>query len=120
MAICLGNKKCQAKDACKKRCKSYFPGQKTLRQGCENLCKSGVTDFDREVYLCSGQYVDEQAVMFEFGYDPCLTSGPTIEETYDPMDTAGQVQDNFQRLTPVFIALGALIVIALGVLFFKK
>lgn len=120
MAICLGNKRCQAKAACKKRCKSYFPSQKTLRKGCENLCKTGSTDFEKNQYLCSGKYVDEQAVMFEFGYDPCLASGPTIEETFDPTDTAGQAERNFERMQPVFIGLGVLILIALGVLFFKN
>ncbi|PHN06165.1 hypothetical protein [Flavilitoribacter nigricans] len=120
MAWCFNNKKCQAKDACRKRCKSFFPGQKTLRKGCESLCKTGFTDFGKEEYLCSGKYVDEAAVMLEFGYDPCLTSGPTIPDILDPTDTAGQAERNYERLEPVYIGLGLLIVIALGVLFFKK
>lgn len=120
MAICLGNRKCQEKAACKKRCKSFFPSQKTLRKGCESLCKTGYTGFDKDEYLCSGKYADQSAVMLEFGYDPCLYNGPDFEDVLDPTDTAGQAEENFNRLMPVYLFLGVLILIALGVLFFKR
>ena len=118
MAICFNNAKCKAKASCKKRCKSFFPSQKTLRQGCESLCKTGITGFTKDDYLCSGKYASEAAVMLEFGYDPCF-GGQTLEEVLDPTDTAGQAEENFKRLTPVFVALGALILIALFILLKK-
>lgn len=101
---------------CKKKCKSFFPLAPELEKGCSNLCKTGRTEFTKEEYLCS-EYVPEPDVMRRYGYDPCPTSGITLQEYGDPFnDKARQDQQaEYERglLEQVIIIGAGLLVLAL-------
>lgn len=103
---------------CKRRCKSYFPGIPPLEDACKNACKED-SGLDRDSFLCSGRHADQQSVMLQLGYDPCLGDEIVFGDTL-----AGQaVQQNakqWHRLQPIMLLLGFLIVIGLGMLYLKS
>ena len=110
---------CGKKCECKRRCRSWFGMQPDLERACENACK-GNTGLQREDFLCSGQYVDEQLVMGAYGYDPCPASEVVIDDYLDPTKQREQNQERMKSLQPLFLGLLLLIGAGLAVLYFTK
>lgn len=101
---------------CNQHAKGFFPGQPDLRQGFRNACiaKPSLT---KEEYLCGGKYVDEATIMLTYGYDPCA-GGKSIGDILDPTNQRAENNADFQQSLPVFVGIGALIVVALIALYF--
>jgi hypothetical protein len=101
---------------CKRRCKGWFGQQPDLERQCKNACKTK-EDLTREDFLCSGDWVDEQVVMGFYGYDPCSTSGPTLDDFTGQTKDDERNEEKLNRLMPVFLGLGLLIMGALFILY---
>lgn len=116
MGFCIGGKWC-SRQKCNQRCKSWFGLQPDLERACKNACKSN-TSFNKDVFQCSGKYVDEQVIMGAYGYDPCANNDKGIDDFLDPLDTQEQNQERLKTLMPLFLVLT--ILIGLGVFFLIK
>lgn len=109
---------CGKKCECKRRCKSWFGLQPDLEKACKNACKSN-TSLTKEQFQCSGQYVDEQALILAYGYDPCA-GGVTAEDVLDPLGTQEYEAEKLDSMKGTFLILGLLILAALGVLYYVR
>lgn len=85
-----------------------------LERGFTKACDSNHR-ITREQYLCSGKYIDQKQVMLMYGYDPC-EGGPSWSEVLDPLATKEENNQDFESSTPIFIGIGALIVVGLVIL----
>lgn len=101
---------------CTQKSKGFFPGQPDLQKGYRNAC-IGNNALSKEDYLCSGKYADERVVMLAYGYDPCA-SGASIQDVLDPTNSIEREQENLQNLKPLFIILGAAVLVGLVAFFF--
>lgn len=106
---------CGKQCKCKNRCDSYFPGQPTLRDACREACKAN-KNLDRNTFLCSGNYVDQRAVMLSLGYDPCLGDDIGFEDTVAGQ-LAGANERTWERLRPVFLIMALLLIASLAILY---
>ena len=97
---------------CKRRCKSWFSGTDSLLDACKAACK-GDNSLTRERFLCSGNYVDQQNIILQYGYDPCLNDDVTFESTL-------QIEDQWENLRPIMIVLVILLFGALAIFYIKK
>lgn len=109
---------CGKKCECKRRCKSWYGLQPDLEKACKNACKSN-TGLTKEQFQCSGQYVDEQALILAYGYDPCA-GGVSIEEVLDPTGSQDYEAEKLDKLGSTFLLLGILIILGLGVLYYLR
>lgn len=117
MGFCVGRDWCQKQD-CKERCRSWFGTMPDVEYACRNACKQR-QNFDRQQFLCGGGYIDQEMVIRNYGYDPCPTSGATVQTFLDPLgDRAREDQQNAQ-LMDIVIVLGAVLLIALMIYFFS-
>ena len=107
-------KRCQ----CKRRCKSWYGLQPDLEKACKNACK-GNEALTKDLFQCSGKYVDEQAVILAYGYDPC-SGGVTIEQVLDPTGSEEYEAEKLDSLKSTFLILGILIAAGLGTLYFIR
>lgn len=107
-------KKCQ----CKRDCKSWFSGMPSLVKSCKNACKGNKT-LGKDDFLCSGNYVDQRNVILQFGYDPCMNDDIGFEDTLAGQ-ASGQSGEQWDRLKPIFLGLGVLIITSLIILYVIK
>ena len=117
MGFCIGGNACR-RLACKERCKSWYGLQPDLEKACKNACK-GNSSLTKEDFQCSGKYVDEQALILAYGYDPCA-GGVSVEEILDPLDSQGQAAEKLESLSGTFLLLGILIMAGLAVLYYMR
>jgi hypothetical protein len=101
---------------CTQKSKAAFPGQPDLQKGYRNACIAN-NSLTKQEYLCGGKYVDEQTIMLTYGYDPCI-GGKSLPDVWDPTNERKENNEDFNQSLPVFIGIGALLVIALIVLYF--
>lgn len=84
-----------------------------LEDACKNACK-GNTNFSREEFLCSGKYVSQGNVMRYYGgYDPCPNDIITKDAEFN-------IQDPWEKLTPIIAVLVVILIGALAVWFIQK
>lgn len=100
---------------CKNRCESYFPGIPFLIDACKSACK-GDSSMNRDKFLCSGNFVDQQSIILQLGYDPCLGDEIDFGDTVAGQ-AAGADDRQWERLQPIFLGLGLLIVAALAIVY---
>ena len=117
MGFCIGGKACR-RQACKERCKSWYGLQPDLLKACKNACK-GNSSLSKDEFQCSGKYVDEQALILAYGYDPCA-GGVSIDQVLDPLDSQGQASEKLESLSGTFLLLGVLIIAGLSVLYYMR
>lgn len=84
-----------------------------LERGCRKACDSSDRHLTREKYLCSGKYIDEAQYMLSYGHDPCPDWGLTMDDVLDPTNSFEKNQENLKNLTPVFIGIGALVLVGI-------
>lgn len=106
---------CGDKCKCQRRGKSYFSGMPELARGFGKAC-DGNQNITKDEYLCSGKFIDQAQVMLMYGYDPCAGTGPSWNEVLDPLATKQENNQDFSASTPIFVGLGALIIVGLVVL----
>lgn len=116
MGFCIGGKWCR-RQKCNQRCKSWFGLQPDIERACRNACKSN-SSLDKDDFLCTGKYLDEQVIMGAYGYDPCAATDINIEDYLDPLDTQAENEQRLNTLMPLFIILA--IGITLAILFLIK
>lgn len=71
---------------------------------------------NRDKFLCSGNYADQQSIILQLGYDPCIDDEIDFEDTVAGQ-AAGSSDRQWERLQPIFIGLGLLIVVALAIVY---
>lgn len=103
---------CGRKCECRRRCKSYFSDTPDLERGCSKACSDN-WGLNREYYLCSGKYIDQQQFMLAYGYDPCPNDNITLTDVLDPTDSFERNQENIDNLKPVFLGLGLVVLISI-------
>jgi hypothetical protein len=117
MGFCIGGKACRRQD-CKERCKSWYGLQPDLEKACKNACKSN-SSLTKEQFQCSGKYVDEQALILAYGYDPC-NGGVSIDQVLDPTGSSVYQAEKLESLSNTFLLLGILIAAGLAVLYYLR
>jgi hypothetical protein len=71
---------------------------------------------NRDKFLCSGNYADQQSIILQLGYDPCIDDDIGFEDTIAGQ-AAGASDQQWERLQPIFIGLGLLIVASLAIVY---
>lgn len=118
MGFCLGGKWCRTQD-CKERCKGWFAGQPELERSCKNACKQN-SDLQKQDFLCSGNWVDQQIVFQAYGYDPCPNDGIGLDDFLDPLDDRGRDDQKRKNLQPLILIIGAILFFAVAALIYVK
>lgn len=116
MGFCIGRKACKRQD-CKERCKGWFGAQPDIERACKNACKQN-SSLQKDDFLCSGNWIEQQILMAAYGYDPCTSDEITIEEFLDPTDQKGQNKEQMDNLKELLPYLFVLLLIGLGILFY--
>ncbi|MEL6660802.1 MAG: hypothetical protein AAFY48_08795 [Bacteroidota bacterium] len=84
----------------------------SLLDSCKAACK-GNSRLTKDNFLCSGNYVDQQNIILQYGYDPCLDDAITPESTLG-------IEDQWAKMQPVLIILGLILIGALVILYIKN
>lgn len=71
---------------------------------------------NKDRFLCSGQYADQQSIILQLGYDPCGGDDIGFDDTVAGQ-AAGTSDRQWQRLTPIFLGLFVLLVAALAIMY---
>lgn len=119
MGFCLGGKWCR-NQKCKDRCRSWFGTMGDVMDSCKGACNSGNTDFSRDEFLCSGDYVDINSVMLRYKIDPCPSDSITLPGLLDPLDSYNEEQRRIKAYTPILVGIGVLFIIMLLIIPTKK
>ncbi len=64
---------------CEGRCETWFVNSPELADLCKGVCKDRPS-ITRDDLLCSGRYISEYDFMARYGYDPCPSSGMTLDD----------------------------------------
>lgn len=115
MPICIGREACK-RAKCKQRCKSWFGAQPDIERACKNACGSNY-NLAKDDFLCSGNYIEQAVIIGAYGYDPCLGSGISVEDFFDPLGDRDREDEKLQQLQPVILGGGLLVLAALVILF---
>lgn len=108
---------CGKKCRCQRRGKSYFSGQPDLERAFSKAC-DGNTDLERDDFLCSGKYMDQRAIILNYGYDPCVGDNITVQNVLDPTNQRDENNADFKSSLPVIGVIGGLIAVGIIVLYF--
>ncbi|WP_156825923.1 hypothetical protein [Lewinella cohaerens] len=71
---------------------------------------------NKDKFLCSGNIVDQQIIISSLGYDPCLGDDIDFGDTVAGQ-VAGADDRQWERLQPIFLGLGLLIIAALTIVY---
>lgn len=116
MAFCIGYKGCK-RAQCKQRCKGWFGAQPDIERACKNACGSDY-NLPKDGFLCSGNWIEDAIVISAYGYDPCLNSGASFEDIYDPLGDRQREDEELKRFQPVILGGAFLVLAAMAFLFF--
>ena len=84
----------------------------SILDACKAACK-GDNSLGRDEFLCSGNYLDQQNIILQYGYDPCLNDSVTFEDTL-------QIEDQWGNMRPILMILAILLIGGLAILYIKN
>lgn len=105
---------------CKRKCKSWFSTNRELERSCKNACKNdaNIRYGTANDFLCSEYGANEEDVIAQFGYDPCLEKGMSVSDYLDPTGEKAAQKQTQQYL--IFGGIALVVLLFVAYLIFRK
>lgn len=112
MGFCIGGSWCR-KQKCRDRCKGWFGMQPDVERQCKKACSTDQS-FDKQTFLCSGKYAEQEVLMLAYGYDPCKGDDVTIGELLDPAGNNEEEAGKFDKYKGLIFIVAAIMLLVIA------